>query len=100
MKQRTIDRTCHFEGIGLHTGAPVTVSVHSAPADFGICFVRTDAARRPVYVNTFSAASSDRCTLLMENDVQIITPEHLLSALTGLGIDNAAISINAPEVPI
>ncbi len=100
MKQRTLARSCHFEGLGLHTGAPVTVTVQSAPADFGLCFVRTDAARRPVYVNTFTAVSSDRCTALHENDVDIITPEHLLSALAGLGIDNAAISINAPEVPI
>ena len=100
MKQRTLARSCQFEGVGLHTGKHVTVTVQSAPADFGICFVRTDIARRPVYVNTFTAVSEERCTVLSENDVQIVTPEHLLSALNGLGINNAAISLDSPELPI
>lgn len=100
MKQCTLARSCQFEGIGLHTGKHVTVTVQSAPADFGICFVRTDKARRPVYVNTFTAVSEERCTVLSENEVQIVTPEHLLSALNGLGINNAAISLDSPELPI
>ncbi|MBO4571216.1 MAG: UDP-3-O-acyl-N-acetylglucosamine deacetylase [Bacteroidales bacterium] len=100
MKQHTLAKTCHFDGVGLHTGKAVHIDVQPAPPDFGITFVRSDAGRRPVLVNFFNAAPSSRCSMLQENDVEIITAEHLLSALSGLGIDNASIIIDAPEVPI
>ena len=100
MKQHTLAKTCHFDGVGLHTGKPVHIDVQPAPPDFGITFVRSDAGRRPVLVNFFNAVPSSRCSMLHENDVEIITAEHLLSALSGLGIDNASIIIDAPEVPI
>ena len=100
MKQHTLARSCHFDGVGLHTGKPVHIDVQPAPPDFGITFVRSDAGRRPVMVNFFNAVASSRCTLLRENEVEILTAEHLLSALFGLGIDNASIVIDAPEVPI
>ncbi|MBO4768914.1 MAG: UDP-3-O-acyl-N-acetylglucosamine deacetylase [Bacteroidales bacterium] len=100
MKQHTLAKSCHFDGLGLHTGRPVHLDVQPAPPDFGITFVRSDKGRRPVLVNFFNATPSDRCTLLQENEVEILTCEHLLSALVGLGIDNASVIIDAPEVPI
>lgn len=100
MKQHTLAKSCRFDGIGLHTGRPVHIEVQPAPPDFGITFVRADAGRRPVMVNFFNVLESDRCTTLRENDVEILTCEHLLSALVGLGIDNASIIMDAPEVPI
>lgn len=100
MKQHTLARSCEFAGYGLHTGGLVHISVNPAPPDFGVTFVRTDAARRPVLATFFNARTSERCTVLEENDVEILTCEHLLSALSGLGIDNASISIDAPELPV
>lgn len=100
MKQHTLARSCEFAGYGLHTGGLVHITVNPAPPDFGITFVRTDAARRPVLATFFNAQESERCTVLRENDVEILTCEHLLSALSGLGIDNASVSIDAPELPI
>jgi len=76
------------------------MTVNPAPPDFGITFVRLDAARRPVLATFFNAQESERCTVLRENEVEILTCEHLLSALSGLGIDNASISIDGPELPI
>lgn len=100
MKQHTLARSCEFAGYGLHTGGLVHMTVNPAPPDFGITFVRVDAARRPVLATFFNAQASERCTVLSENDVEIYTCEHLLSALSGLGIDNASVSIDAPELPI
>lgn len=100
MKQHTLSHSCDFAGYGLHTGGLVHMTVSPAPPDFGITFVRTDKARRPVAATFFNANQSERCTLLRENDVEILTCEHLLSALFALGIDNASITIDAPEVPI
>ena len=100
MKQHTLAKSCEFAGYGLHTGNLVHVEVQPAPPDFGITFVRSDKGRRPVLVNFFNATPSDRCTLLQENEVEILTCEHLLSALVGLGIDNASIILDAPELPI
>ncbi len=100
MKQHTLAKSCEFAGYGLHTGNLVHVEVQPAPPDFGITFVRSDKGRRPVLVNFFNATPSDRCTLLQENEVEILTCEHLLSALVGLGIDNSSVILDASELPI
>lgn len=76
------------------------MTVNPAPPDFGITFVRTDVIRRPVLATFFNVVETERCTMLRENEVEILTCEHLLSALSALGIDNASISIDAPELPI
>ena len=99
MNQHTLKSTLSFSGIGLHTGQPVQLRISPAPVGFGIRFNRTDLgasiAARLDYVG-----QSRRSTSLECRGVKVVTPEHLLSALYGLGIDNALIDLDAPEVPI
>lgn len=99
--QRTLKEAISCEGIGLHSGAPVRLTLVPAPVNHGIVFVRTDLehpleipALAPYVVDTALA------TTLGRNGVRVATVEHLLAALAGLGIDNLRIEINGPEVPI
>ncbi len=100
-KQRTLKQSYTFSGKGLHTGLHVTMSVSPAPENHGIKFQRTDLEGAPTlealadYVTTTS-----RGTTLEKGDMKISTIEHILSALSGMGVDNALISIDAPEAPI
>jgi UDP-3-O-[3-hydroxymyristoyl] N-acetylglucosamine deacetylase len=102
--QTTVARTARIEGIGLHTGAPVSLSLTPAPADTGIVFIRLDLpgqpciAARPESVN--AAALQRRTELLGPDGAQVLTPEHLLAACLGLGLDNARVELDGPEVPI
>lgn len=99
--QKTLKKEYIFEGKGLHSGLKVKMTVAPAPAGTGIRFVREDLGPDAViealadYVTT-----TQRGTTLEKGEVGISTLEHLLSALTGMGVDNALVTINAPEVPI
>lgn len=99
--QKTLKKEYTFEGKGLHSGLKVTMTVSPAPAGTGIRFVREDLGPDAViealadYVTT-----TQRGTTLEKGEVRISTLEHLLSALTGMGVDNVLVTINAPEVPI
>ncbi len=101
IKQRTLKNAIKATGIGLHTGEKIYLTLLPAPADTGIVFRRVDLdepveiAARPENVG-----STTLSTTLMKDGVRISTVEHLLSALAGLGIDNAYIELSAPEVPI
>ncbi len=99
-RQTTIRREVTRKGIGLHSGAKVTLRLRPAPIDQGICFVRTD--RNDVSIPA-SHAYLDRCqhaTTLRRHDVTVETVEHLLSALYGAGIDNVIAELDAAELPI
>jgi UDP-3-O-[3-hydroxymyristoyl] N-acetylglucosamine deacetylase len=99
-RQSTIRREVSRKGIGLHSGARVTLRLRPAPANRGICFVRTDLGNVTIPA---SHAYLDRCqhaTVLRRDDVTVETVEHLLSALYGAGIDNAIAELDAPELPI
>jgi UDP-3-O-[3-hydroxymyristoyl] N-acetylglucosamine deacetylase len=88
-------------GVGLHTGEKVYLTLHPAPVNTGIVFRRTDLD--PVVEIQAKAENVGETTLsttLMNGDVRVSTVEHLLSAMAGLGIDNAIIDVTAPEVPI
>lgn len=99
MNQYTLSNTYVFKGRGLHTGKEATVKVGPAAEDTGIIFYRIDAAVRiPARADRISR--TDRCTILTEDGVSVFTIEHLLSALTGLGVDNAFVEIDNDEVPI
>lgn len=101
MQQYTLNKACVFEGKGLHTGCLSRMSVCPAPADTGIRFVRKDIGEHAVIQAVAEQVSSTaRSTTLAQNGVEVHTVEHLLSALTGLGIDNALIEIEGQEVPI
>ena len=102
MNQRTIRKTYSFKGKGLHTGKPVNMSVKPAPENTGIIFVRTDIPQRPsIQALACNVSKTDRSTSLCNQEgIAVYTVEHILSALTGLGVDNAIIELDNIEVPI
>jgi UDP-3-O-[3-hydroxymyristoyl] N-acetylglucosamine deacetylase/3-hydroxyacyl-[acyl-carrier-protein] dehydratase len=100
-KQKTLAKDITLSGKGLHTGLHVTMTIKPAHANHGIRFMRIDLEENPlVHAIVDNVIDTSRGTTLDENGVRIGTMEHLLAALTGNGIDNALIEIDAPEVPI
>ena len=102
-QQRTIAKAVFINGIGIHTGQPVSIRVLPAPADAGIVFVRTDLPQRheiPVKSGqVVDEGHSIRRTTLSKDGVQVQTVEHVMAALWGTGIDNAYIEVTASEMP-
>ena len=102
-QQQTIRQMISCEGIGLHSGHQVSLTLHPAPAGTGIVFVRTDiegeAAKIPA---RFDAVSDTRLSTTIQNrfGTSISTIEHVMSALYGLDVDNAYVLVSGPEVPI
>ncbi len=101
IKQRTLKNVIRATGVGLHSGEKVYMTLRPAAVDTGIVFRRTDFAR-PVEIKAKAELVGDTslCTALVQGDVQVKTIEHLLSALAGLGIDNAYVDLSTAEVPI
>ena len=101
IKQRTLKNVIRATGVGLHTGQKVYLTLRPAVADTGIVFRRVDLDE-PVEIPATpdNVGDTTLSTTLIKDGVRISTVEHLLSALAGLGIDNAYIDLNAPEVPI
>ncbi|MDD3650376.1 UDP-3-O-acyl-N-acetylglucosamine deacetylase [Immundisolibacter sp.] len=101
IRQRTLKNTIRATGVGLHTGARVQLALHPAPVDSGIRFRRVDLSPAVVIPARAERVGDTRLSTTLESDgARIGTVEHLLSALAGLGIDNALIDVDAPEVPI
>src|SRR6266545_5799009 len=98
--QRTLRRSISCAGIGLHSGNKVTLSLKPAPADFGIRFRRTDLGGIEIPATVQHLAGMQYATGLARDAGSVDTVEHLLSALVSLGIDNAIVELNTPEVPI
>jgi UDP-3-O-[3-hydroxymyristoyl] N-acetylglucosamine deacetylase len=98
--QRTLRRQVSCVGIGLHSGNKVNLTLKPAPADFGIRFRRTDLGDYEVPATVHNLAGIQLATGLARNEVSVETVEHLLAALVSVGIDNVAIELNSPEVPI
>jgi UDP-3-O-[3-hydroxymyristoyl] N-acetylglucosamine deacetylase len=99
--QRTLRNSIRASGVGLHSGKKVMMIVRPAAADTGIVFQRTDLADRGrVAARAGQVGETTLGTTIMEGEVRVSTVEHLLSAFAGLGIDNALVELNAPEVPI
>jgi UDP-3-O-[3-hydroxymyristoyl] N-acetylglucosamine deacetylase len=101
IKQRTLKNTIRATGVGLHSGEKVYLTLKPAPADTGIVFCRTDLD--PVVQIPALASNVGKTTMsttLVKGDVKVDTVEHLLSAMAGLGIDNAYVELSASEVPI
>ncbi len=101
IKQRTLKNVIRATGVGLHTGEKVYLTLHPAEADTGICFRRVDL-ETPVTIAATpkNVGETTLSTTLVQDEVKISTVEHLLSALAGLGIDNAIIDVSSAEVPI
>src|SRR4029434_7438593 len=98
--QRTLRRPVSCSGIGLHSGNKVTLSLKPAPADYGIRFQRADLGGLEVPATVTHLGGIQLATGLTREAVSVETVEHLLAALTALGIDNAIVELNSPEVPI
>ena len=98
--QRTLRDKLLFEGIGLHTGYSVKLTINPAPPDTGIRFRRTDLKNFEIEAIRNHVAKVSYATTLMKKGVMISTVEHLLSTLYGLCIDNAYLDIDSMEVPI
>ncbi|MEW5422794.1 UDP-3-O-acyl-N-acetylglucosamine deacetylase [Amorphus sp. 3PC139-8] len=100
--QTTIARTVELTGVGVHSGADVTITISPAEADTGIRFVRTDGHAGPAIPALWqSVAATKLCTVLAGADGRSIgTVEHLMAAFRGLGIDNALVEVDGPELPI
>jgi UDP-3-O-[3-hydroxymyristoyl] N-acetylglucosamine deacetylase len=99
--QRTLRRSVSCSGIGLHSGNKVTLSLKPAPADYGIRFQRADLGGLEIPATVRHLGGIDQYqTGLIREAVSVETVEHLLAALTALGIDNVVIELNSPEVPI
>ena len=101
IKQRTLKNSIKATGVGLHSGEKVYLTLRPAPVNTGIIFRRIDL-ETPVEIPARAENVGDTTlsTTLVKNGVKISTVEHLLSAMAGMGIDNAYIDLSAPEVPI
>jgi UDP-3-O-[3-hydroxymyristoyl] N-acetylglucosamine deacetylase len=101
IKQRTLKNTIRATGVGLHTGDKVYLTLHPSEPDTGIRFRRVDL-EVPVMIEARpeNVGETKLSTTLVRDGVKVSTVEHLLSALAGLGIDNAIVDVSAAEVPI
>ena len=101
LNQRTLKNSIRATGVGLHTGKKILMTLRPAAPDTGIVFRRTDLDE-PVDIQAHAEFVGDTMlgTTLHKGDIKISTVEHLLSALAGLGIDNALVEVSAAEVPI
>jgi UDP-3-O-[3-hydroxymyristoyl] N-acetylglucosamine deacetylase len=98
--EQTIAAPLEFTGVGLHSGAPVTMRLLPAPAGSGIVFRRTDLDNFEIPATGRNVAKVSYATSLMRQGVLISTTEHLLSALIGMGVDNVIVEIDNLELPI
>ncbi len=98
--QRTLKRSVHCEGVGLHTGRQVRMTLLPAPAGSGVAFVRTDLPRPvTVRVHPENVVDTHHATTLGVDGVRVRTVEHLLAACAGVGLDNVRVELTAEEVP-
>lgn len=99
--QKTLKKEYTFEGKGLHSGIKVKMRISPAPAGYGIRFIREDLGPdAEIEALADYVTATQRGTTLEKGAVGVSTIEHLLSALTGLGVDNAKVTVSAPEIPI
>ena len=101
--QRTIAKDVLIEGVGIHTGIPVSVRVLAAPPDAGIVFIRIDLPHRPTIpvksAQVIDVGKSVRRTTIAKDGVEVQTVEHVMASLWGVGIDNAYVEISGSEMP-
>ena len=102
LNQKTIKKSIKFEGIGLHSGKKVVMTLLPAQPNTGIIFKRADLKNNNIiYSSVFNVSNASYCTKLTnENGVTVSTVEHLMAALYGLGVDNLLVELNSEELPI
>jgi UDP-3-O-[3-hydroxymyristoyl] N-acetylglucosamine deacetylase len=101
LRQRTLKKLVRAAGVGLHTGRKVAMTLRPAQPDTGIVFRRTDLPQ-PIEIPARAHLVGDvrLCSCLVMGDARVYTVEHLMSALSGLGVDNLYVDLDGPEVPI
>ena len=101
IRQRTLKTTIRATGVGLHSGEKVYLTLRPAPVDKGIVFRRTDLEPLvDIPAHALQVGETTLSTTLVKDHAKVDTVEHLLSAMAGLGIDNAIVELSAQEVPI
>jgi UDP-3-O-[3-hydroxymyristoyl] N-acetylglucosamine deacetylase / 3-hydroxyacyl-[acyl-carrier-protein] dehydratase len=100
-QQHTIAKSASLTGIGLHTGEPAKVSIHPAPEDYGIRFVRADLDGKPeVKADIDNVVDLARGTTIGTDSIRVYSIEHIMSCFAGLGIDNCRVEVEAQELPL
>jgi len=99
--QRTVKKEISCFSVGLHTGRKINMNIKPAPADTGIVFIRRDLPDvAPIQARYDNVCDTTLATTLGSNGVTVSTVEHLLSAFSGMGVDNAAVELDSFEVPV
>ena len=99
--QQTLAAPVSYSGIGLHSGQNVNMCMLPAEADTGIVFIRTDLPDKPeIAAKPANVSSTLKATTLSENGAEVFTVEHLMAALSMMGIDNCRIEMDSPEPPV
>ena len=102
-RQTTLRAQATVTGVGVHSGSPVSLTIGPASIDAGFVFVRTglDGRDRAICATVDSVIATEFATVLGDREAPLVsTAEHVLAALRGMGVDNATIEIDGPEVPI
>ncbi len=101
LQQKTLNEEITYQGVGLHSGLPVTMTFKPAAADTGIVFVRTDLPDCPsVKAEPANVTNTMRATTLEAGAAKVLTVEHVVAAFSGLGIDNCNVEVDSPEPPV
>ena len=101
IRQRTLKSIVRATGVGVHTGAKVSMVLRPAPIDTGIVFCRSDLPGSPaVPARATNVTNTTMATVIEKDGARVSTVEHLMSAFAGMGIDNAYVDVSAEEVPI
>src|SRR5258708_8581183 len=99
--QHTLAKSAGFSGMSLHTGEKVSLKLQPAPTDHGIKFKRKDLADEPtIDARIENLKTVERATTIGEGAMRVHTVEHILAALSAMGVDNAVIEMDASEPPI
>jgi UDP-3-O-[3-hydroxymyristoyl] N-acetylglucosamine deacetylase len=102
-RQTTLRDRAELSGVGVHSGAPVSLTIHPAASDTGIVFFRTveGGNDREISANSNAVVATEFATVLGDaSGPAVATVEHIMAALCGMGVDNALIEIDGPEVPV
>src|SRR5215218_2002550 len=100
-KQTTLRDEATLAGIGVHSGLPATLTLRPAEAGTGIVFLRSGDSRREIRADVRAVTATEFATVIGDTHGPLCsTAEHVLAALSALGVDNAIIEIDGPEVPI
>src|SRR5262245_44857406 len=103
-RQTTLRDRTDLCGVGIHSGLPVTLTLHPADADTGLRFLRTrldGRQEREIPADKSAVTATEFATVLGDASGPLVsTAEHVLAALSGLGVDNAVVEIDGPEAPI